>query len=136
VSVGGIVEVVVVVVVEVVVVVVVEVVVVVVVEVVVVGAAVIVGAAVVVGATVVVLGATDVVVGATVSETPPQAEANKNKQTTVPNFLILTSLTCHYMNHSLRASLDWQLLNKQNCIKIIDKIENTKMKKRRNTKCE
>ena len=121
-SVGGIVEVVVVVVVEVVVVVVVEVVVV--------------GAAVVVGATVVVLGVTDVVVGTTVSETPPQAEANKNKQTTVPNFLILTSLTCHYMNHSLRASLDWQLLNKQNCSKIIDKIENTKMKKRRNTKCE
>jgi len=25
---------------------------------------------------------------------------------------------------SLRASLDWQLLNKQNCTKKIDKIEN------------
>ena len=58
-------------------------------ETVVVETTVVVGVSVVVEATVVV-GKSEVLVGVSVSEAPPQAEANKSKQTSSPTFFIPT----------------------------------------------
>ena len=57
-------------------------------ETVVVESTVVVGGAAVVEVTVVV-GKSDVLVGVSVSEAPPQAEANRSKQTTIPTFFML-----------------------------------------------
>ena len=57
-------------------------------ETVVVETTVVVGVLVVVEVTVVV-GISDVLVGVSVSEAPPHAEANRSKQTTIPTFFIL-----------------------------------------------
>ena len=43
--------------------------------------------------TTVVVGKSDVLVGVSVSEAPPQAEANRSKQTTIPTLFILK--VCH-----------------------------------------
>ena len=61
-------------------------------ETVVVETTVVVGVAAVVEVTVVV-GKSDVLVGVSVSEAPPQAEANRSKQTTIPTFFMLK--VCH-----------------------------------------
>ena len=61
-------------------------------ETVVVETTVVVGVSVIVEVTVVV-GISDVLVGVSVSEAPPHAEANRSKQTTIPTFFILK--VCH-----------------------------------------
>ena len=61
-------------------------------ETVVVETTVVIGVAAVVEVTVVV-GKSDVLVGVSVSEAPPQAEANRSKQTTSPTFFI--PVFCH-----------------------------------------
>ena len=58
-------------------------------ETVVVETTVVVGVSVIVEVTVVV-GISDVLVGVSVSEAPPHAEANRSKQTTIPTFFIPT----------------------------------------------
>jgi len=73
-------------------------------ETVVVEIAVVVGVSVVVEATVAV-GKSDVLVGVSVSEAPPQAEANKSKQTTTPTFFM--PVFCHKTYGLFTLGLPW-----------------------------